>query len=170
MKEEDGGSRWGEGQPIKIFFDLMEDFDAEFRKEPCSIEESKTTGSTGYVGYSQVLWLHKKWSSCDSTWNLAVMGGSHPCDGTKAITEQGCSFISLRQSMGLPFLLLLQTGDSDTKNSEDSCWDDFKGVCLLHLCHLFYLRLPSMVCLLLNSCYSQFRLATSKTTTAFGLY
>lgn len=39
---EDGGTRWGEGQLIKIFFNLMEDSDTEFRKELCSIEENKT--------------------------------------------------------------------------------------------------------------------------------
>lgn len=52
MKEEHGGTKWGEGQLIRIFFDLTEDSDTEFRKEPCLIEENKTTGSTGSVAYS----------------------------------------------------------------------------------------------------------------------
>lgn len=145
----------------------MEDSDTEFRKEPCLIEENKITGSTGHVAYSQVLWLPKKWSSCD---NLAVMGGSHPCDGTKAITEQGCSSASLWHNMGLPSLLLLQIGHSDTKKLWRFLLRWFQRCLLATTLPSFCLGLASVVRVLLSSCYSPFRLATSKTTTDFVLY
>lgn len=104
------------------------------------------------MAYSQVLWLHKKWSFFDSTWNLAVMGGSHPCDGTKAITEQGCNFISLWHSMGFPSLLLLQIGDSDTKNSEDS-YETISKVSTCYISAIFLPRVAKVVSVL-SSCYS----------------
>lgn len=144
----------------------MEDSGAVFREEPCLIQEKKTTGSISSIFSSTVtsqevklLWQHL---------NLAVMGDSNPWDGTKAIAEQGCSFVSLWQSRGLPSLLLLQVRNPDTKNWRFLLrW--FQRCLLATSLLSFCLGSPSMVCLLLSTCQPQFRLASSKTTTDFGL-